>query len=434
MNEKKSSIPSGWKETTLGEVASTVTDYVANGSFASLKENVVYKRSKDFAALIRLADHNNGYSNLVFVDKNSYDFLKKSSLKYKDIIISNVGEYSGTVFRVPNLNMPMTLGPNSVLVRFDGCNDFFYYYLSSVYGQSLLNSIKSGSANPKFNKTDLKKLEFVIPEREAEQRAIAAVLSSLDDKIELLRSQNKTLENISQALFKRWFVEFEFPNEKGKPYKSSGGRMIDSELGKIPEGWRVGRLGDVVDLSIGRTPPRKESEWFSFDHKDVKWASIKDLGGADAYIFNTTEYLTREAIKEHGIQIVPVNTVLISFKLTVGRVALTLDEMATNEAIAHLKLTEGSMVSSEYLYLFFKNYDFNSIGSTSSIAVAFNSESLRRLEVLLPGKNTLGLFQKTIVANFNKIINNILQIQTLSRLRDAILPKLMKGEVRVKGI
>lgn len=151
----------------LKNIVSVITDYVANGSFQSLRENAYYvDKSKAFARVIRLTDFNNNYSesDCVWVDEHGYNFLNKSFLIPNDIIISNVGAYLGTVFLAPNLTIPMTLGPNAILIRPNQqvLNKYLYYLLSSNYGYKKILSIKSGSAMPKFNKTELKELDFSI--------------------------------------------------------------------------------------------------------------------------------------------------------------------------------------------------------------------------------------------------------------------------------
>ena len=186
-------IPSTWKISTVKEETSLVTDYVANGSFASLAENVKYKSVEDYAILIRLVDYNNNFQGpFVFIDESAYEFLAKSKLYGNEIIISNVGANVGTVFKCPKLKWKMSLAPNSIMVKFKGNNDFYYYWLKSKFGQHMLNSIVTGSAQPKFNKTNFKDLAIPVPPID-EQKRIAAILSSLDNKIELNRRINRNL-------------------------------------------------------------------------------------------------------------------------------------------------------------------------------------------------------------------------------------------------
>ena len=182
-----------WVEKTVKEYSNIITDYVANGSFASLRENVEYHDYKDFAVLIRLADYNNGFKgDFVYVNEDSYNFLNKSKLYGDEIIISNVGINVGTVFKCPKLSCPMTLGPNSILVKMKGNNDFYYYWFKSPEGQFKIQSICSGSAQPKFNKTDFRRIKVPVPPLE-EQTKIGHILNKIDQKIEINKKINNKL-------------------------------------------------------------------------------------------------------------------------------------------------------------------------------------------------------------------------------------------------
>jgi type I restriction enzyme S subunit len=157
-------IPNGWEVKTTADICQA-TDYVANGSFASLKENVTYvNKEGGYAVLIRLVDYNRNFEDeYVWVDKRGYEFLKKSKLFGGEIIISNVGANAGTVFRVPKLGEKMTLGPNSIMLVPNNFSHFLYCFFISRYGQENLNGIRSGSAQPKFNKTAFRSIKLIVP-------------------------------------------------------------------------------------------------------------------------------------------------------------------------------------------------------------------------------------------------------------------------------
>lgn len=310
--------------------------------------------------------------------------------------------------------------------------NFIRYVLTDRNFQHYIETFATGTTIKNLSLKSIREFSFRLPPL-PEQRRIAAILSSLDAQIDLLRRQNATLEALAQTLFTRWFVDFDFPDAQGRPYRSAGGPMQPSALGEIPAGWRVGTLGEATDISIGRTPPRKETQWFSLDPKDVKWISIKDMGNCGVFIDDTSEYLTREAVKRFNVPKIPTNTVILSFKLTVGRVTITTEEMLSNEAIAHLK-TQDDMLTPEYLFLFFKGFNFSHLGSTSSIATAVNSKTIKEIELTIPNIAVLNNFSDRVVPLFNKLRSNTHQIHTLTRLRDALLPKLMSGELRVPAI
>ncbi len=205
--------------------------------------------------------------------------------------------------------------------------------------------------------------------------------------------------------------------------------MVPSELGEIPEGWRVGKLEDFYDITIGKTPPRKETEWFSLNANDIPWFSIKDLGDCGMYAQTSSEFLTNEAVETFNVQRVAKGTVLLSFKLTVGRVCIAGIDCCTNEAIAHFWSDSSSKLV--YVYLFLKNFDHNSWGSTSSIATATNSKVIKSQISWMPKDALLHAFSCAVLPVVKKIENNAHQIQTLTKLRNTFLPKLMKGEIRI---
>ncbi|WP_317722626.1 restriction endonuclease subunit S [Clostridium tetani] len=196
-------IPVEWEVKKSEEVFNLITDYVANGSFADLRENVSYRDEEDYAVLIRLTDYKNNYKGpFVYVDKNAYDFLDKSKLEANDIIIANVGAYAGYVFRAPNWNKPMTLGPNSILVRTKEDREFMYYWMSSDIGQKIIKTIISTTAQPKFNKTDFKKIMIPIPLIK-EQQKITNILLSVDTQIEEYKNKKAKLEELKKGLMQQ---------------------------------------------------------------------------------------------------------------------------------------------------------------------------------------------------------------------------------------
>ena len=198
-------IPESWKVCSIKEVTDIITDYVANGSFASLAENIKYKDEEDEAILIRLVDYNNDFQGkFVFIDEHAYNFLAKTKLFGNEIITSNVGANVGTVFRCPYLKNKMSLGPNSIMVKFKGNDDFYFHWLRGYNGQQMLKSIVTGSAQPKFNKTNFKEMLVPVPPLE-EQIKIAKILNSIDEKIEINKKINNNLEQQAQAIFDKMF-------------------------------------------------------------------------------------------------------------------------------------------------------------------------------------------------------------------------------------
>ena len=254
-----------------------------------------------------------------------------------------------------------------------------------------------------------------------EQKRIANVLASLDDKIAVNKKICENLEAQAQALFKHWFVDF-------APFKD--GKFVESELGLIPEGWRVGKAEDFYTINIGKTPPRAERQWFSESKGNNKtWISISDMGSCGTFISDSKEYLTPEAQSKFNVVMVPVGTILLSFKLTIGRVAIADNELTTNEAIARFILPNSDY--REFTYLYLKQYKYESLGSTSSIATAVNSKIIKSMPFLMPTTEVLDKFSTVVSKLFDEI--NILSNESsrLATLRDTLLPKLMSGQIKL---
>lgn len=413
---------SEWKETEIGMVSSGYDKFriediaikMADAPFGTSIKNEDYV---DEGVVVVQGNNIKGkkfdWSSLRFVTVDKFLSLPRSHCTIGDLIFPKVG----TIGKVGMLSSykndtKYLLSTNTMMLRVNpkkANHEYVYYYFSSKKVKDYIEMVNPNSVQPVFNFTSLKNFPVYLPSL-PEQTAIAEVLSSLDDKIDLLHRQNKTLEQLAETLFRQWFVE------------------------EAEENWEVDILGNLFDIKIGRTPPRKEQHWFSTNSKDIKWISIKDLGNSGIYIDTVSEYLTNEAVERFSIPIIPVNTVLLSFKLTVGRVAITTEEMLSNEAIAHFKIKPNSNLFPEYLYLFLKVFNFNSLGSTSSIAEAINSQMIKEIEMQIPDEKKLELFKVEVEPLFQKIKSNTQQIRTLTQLRDSLLPKLMSGEVSFSNI
>jgi type I restriction enzyme S subunit len=301
-------------------------------------------------------------------------------------------------------------------------------------------SCSDKSSVPGVNRNDLHRLPVLLPPL-PQQKRIAHILGTLDDKIELNRRMNATLEGISRALFKSWFVDFDPVRQKAAGKQPVGmdaqtaalfpDSFEDSEIGEVPMGWRVMRASDLYEVAIGKTPPRKEHQWFSESPVDIPWMSIKDLGEAGAFILKVSEYLTPEAVEKFRVRRIPNGTVVLSFKLTVGRVAITDGEMLSNEAIAHFLPLTANSPQSEYLYCYLKHFDYGRLGSTSSIATAVNSDGVRSIPIITPGDPLVSAFCEKVRGCFMQIKSIQRQSQSLAALRDTLLPKLLSGEIRV---
>ena len=300
----------------------------------------------------------------------------------------------------------------------------FVYYLthSDLFKSTAIKSMVGSSGRQRAQIDVLEDLVMNLPPMQG-QVEIAKFLSALDDKIELNNRINHNLEEQAQALYKSWFVDFE-------PFR--GGRFVDSELGLIPEGWSVQKAEELCEINIGKTPPRKEHQWFSNNNSDVTWISISDMGSSEVYISKSSEMLTKEACKKFNVIIVPEGTVLLSFKLTVGRVSIAAKELTTNEAIARFLVPTDAMRS--YLYLALKSYDYGKLGSTSSIATAVNSKIIKKMALICPPEDIIEKFGVHVSGIFRSIKTLQEEISCLCEQRDSLLPRLMSGELKINDL
>lgn len=416
-------MPENWKTYKLKELTTKIgSGATPRGGKGAYKESGI--------SLIRsqnVLDFSFSSDGLAFIDDDQAAALKNVTLEPEDVLLNITGDSVARVCKVPDQWLPARVNQHVAIVRANEKilnPDFLLYSLLSKENKNLLLTMAgAGATRNALTKTMIEEFEISLPKIE-EQKSIASILSALDDKIELNLQMNKTMEEMALALYKHWFVDF-------GPFQDGG--FVDSELGEIPEGWEVKTLENEFKITIGRTPPRKEKEWFSSEN-GIKWISIKDMGNCGAYIFNTSEFLTEEAVVKKNVPQVPENTVILSFKLTLGRVSITTENMVTNEAIAHFLKKKNTFLSSEYLYSALKSFDYNSLGSTSSIATAVNSKTVKSMKILVPSKSVLDNFQQEIFSFFELIKTNSKEIQTLTQLRDTLLPKLISGEVRVKDV
>lgn len=158
----------------------------------------------------------------------------------------------------------------------------------------------------------------------------------------------------------------------------------------VPEGWKKDRADSFFNITIGKTPSRAEKQWFVKGNAGVPWLSISDMGNIGVYIFKTNESLTIEAVKRHNMKMVPAGTILVSFKLTVGRVVITTTDTCTNEAIAHFYIENDWQ--REYAYCYLRNFEYDTLGNTSSISKAVNSKIIKSMPFLMPKAETVTAF------------------------------------------
>ena len=305
--------------------------------------------------------------------------------------------------------------------------NYLYYLVSStIVKDPAIKSMSGATGRQRANLDEIKQIE--VPDISLKnQRKIAKILSNYDDLIENNNKRIKILEEMAQKIYKEWFVDFKFPNHETATFKQT-------DFGEIPSNWEVVLANQIVDIYIGRTPSRKDFECFTTCNKDKKWVSIKDIGLSNEFIFDTSEYLTEDAIKKYNVPLIPKDTVILSFKLTVGKVTITTEEMTSNEAIAQFQIKDKEQIPTNYLYLYLKNFEYNNLGNTSSIGNAINSTIVKNMPIIVPSREVAQKFNENIINIFNETKNLTLKNTNLKQTRDLLLPRLISSEIDVENM
>lgn len=395
------------------------SDYTESG--------IPFYRSKE---VIELAT-NQEIINELFISKDKFNQLdeKFGSPKNGDILLASIGANMGIPYYV-NTNYKFYFKDGNVTWFKNFKNNvnskYIYYWIKSPLTQQKFINIAIGSAQKALTIDSLKKLDIYLPPLE-EQEKIANILSSLDDKIELNNEMNKTLEEMAQSIFKRWFVDFEFPNEDGEPYKSSGGEMVDSELGMIPKGWEVQCIGDIGNVITGKTPSAKVEGSYGDECNFITPRDITD----SPIILNTERKLSSIGINNLKKNLVCKNSIGVScIGSNLGEVYITGENSITNQQINTVVLDESHIYPYVYIYLKNMKNEFLNMAGGSAVPI-INKTSFSEINILMPDMYILNKFVQSTTCYFERIEENLKENESLIALRDSLFPKLMSGEIDI---
>jgi type I restriction enzyme S subunit len=298
---------------------------------------------------------------------------------------------------------------------------FLYYKLLTIN----FNELNVGSAVPSLTTDLLNKISLDIPTLETQQ-IIVNSLSIIDYKIEINNQINKNLEELAQTLYKQWFVDFEFPNEEGKPYKSSGGEMVESELGMIPKGWEVLPIKDKVEVVLGGTPSREIKDYWG---GEVNWINSGKIN--DFRIISETEKITQIGLEKSAAKLMPIKTTVLAITgATLGQTSLLEIETSANQSV--IGLIENDTFPYTYIFPLIQNeIDMIIQSQTGGAQQHINKNDVESYRILTPIFEILSSFDKLIGPSYELISNNLFENKHLSDLRDLLLPKLMSGEIEV---
>ena len=381
----------GWRECKLGDVVDIIPGFAFKSQHFSdyIGDAKVIKITDILPPVIDI-------NNSMFVNLSAYDKkkLEKYIIKKKDFVVAMTGATIGKIGRMQTDEIAYI---NQRVATFrakeNTISDFVYYLINCPEFQAFIqNNIDSNSDQENISATSISRFPILLPPL-PEQKAITAVLSSLDDKIDLLHRQNKTLEAMAETLFRQWFVE---------PCKNG-----------LPEGWEEKSLGDVAEIKAGGDKPKVFSEIKTSICNVPVFSNGIDNEGLYGYTDNPK---------------ISVESITISARGTIGYVCLRQEPYVPIVRLISIAPNE-DLVSSKFLYLWAKSQIISGTGTTQQ---QLTVPDLSRSKLIIPSYDVMRIFTMYIDVFFNKLNFNKSQIRTLEKLRDLLLPKLMSGEVRVK--
>lgn len=399
------------KEVTLGEIGTIV-----GGATPSTKNTSFYDGNIPWLTPKDLSVNSNKY--IFRGERNITEAgFKSCSCKMlpKGSVLFSSRAPIGYVAIAAN-DMCTNQGFKSVIPNEETDSEFLYYLLK--YNKDNIASQGSGTTFAEVSGKTMKDIEVVVPKEKEDQHRIASILSSLDRKIELNNKINADLEEMAQAIFKNWFVDFE-------PFKD--GKFVDSELGMIPEGWKVGCLGDMGAVVCGKTPSKSNSNYYG---GDIPFIKIPDMHG-NVFVENSEDRLTEEGSLSQIKKLIPPYSLMVSCIATVGLVSINTKPSHTNQQINTVIPHNKSALF--YLYQHIKNNEefLKNMGRGGTTTLNVNTKSFSNIRLLIPSEIALEQFHGIVEGLFKKIEQNLHESRTLSLLRDTLLPRLMSGELEV---
>ena len=395
---------SEWNEVKLSDIAQYVSDKIETSMIN--KDNYISTEN--------MLPNKGG----VTIATNLPNTKKVNSSLKGDILISNIRPYFKKIWYC---DYPCGVSTDVLIIRTKDnriYNKFLYYFLSQDKFFDFMVGTSKGTKMPRGDKNAIMSYQFKLPPLK-EQKLIAKLFELIDEKIKLNNEMNKTLEEIAQSIFKHWFVDFEFPNENGEPYKSNGGKFVESELGMIPEGWYIGKLTDIAELIMGQSP---KGDTYNFEGKGlglINGASDFKDGKITPLKYTTDP----KKVSKKGDWIFGV-------RATVGNVTYVDKEYCLGRGVGVARALSDKV--REYLYFqLIEGINYLEKTALGSVYINLSKSDLENMKFVIPSKKIIKRFHETVSPLFNKININTVENNNLILLRDNLLPKLMSGEIRI---
>ena len=408
-------IPEDWEIKELNEIGEIVT-----GKTPPTKNKEYFGKLVPFITPRDMTSNKFIKSTERYLSKEGKILLKNIVLPENSICVSCIGSDMGKV-AINKYESITNQQINAIIPK--NLNYNFVYYSIFLLKKELKNLAYHSTAIPILNKSQFSKIKICIPSIESEINKISEVLSYLDDKIELSNKINSILEQISQTLFKHWFIDFEFPDEQGRPYKSSGGEFVDSELGKIPKGWKIENLANVFEFEKGIEPGSK-NYFTKYDEDMVRFIRISDFSNNDNPIYIHSSLSENKNCK--------FDDILISLDATLGIVCVGYEGCFSSGIRKVYPKRDYSYIPKEFIYNLLKSKYIQNVINTyaDGTTILHAGKSINYMKIPLPPENIFKVFDYISKCIFEERINNLRQNQTLSQIRDALLPKLITGKIR----
>ena len=433
-----------WAVKTIAECASSEPYSTQIGPFG--KALMADQYTEPGVPVLRGVNVNRGRfhdDDFVFIDNETADRLSKFESYPGDVLLVHKGTL-GPIGLMPSKRKysRYIMGNSMMRVRCDPeklLPEYLYYWLSSADGQHYLFSRVSQVGVPQIQTplTTLRQAALPVPPL-PQQRAIVHILGTLDDKIELNRRMNETLEAMARAIFKSWFVDFDPVRAKAEGRDSSLPKPLadlfpdsfeDSELGELPKGWKIGTFADTIEILGGGTPKTSVSEYWN---GAIPWFSVVDApSNSDVWVVDTEKKITQAGVESSSTQVLPVGTTIITARGTVGRIALVGIAMAMNQSCYGLR---GKADRHGYYTYFATRQLVSSLQQRAhgSVFDTITRDTLAGIAVDVPPTPLVEAFEKIVGTIMERIRTDLFESRGLAALRDALLPKLISDEIRIK--
>ena len=411
----------------LGDIAISQT-----GPFGSqLHEEDYVSEGTPIVTVEHLGDTNFTHQNLPFISEADTKRLSKYILIEGDIVFSRVGSIDRNVYVDKNHEGWMFSG-RCIRVRADknkvNPRYLSYYFKQNSFKKMMMN-LAVGATMPSLNTKIMNSIELDLLPRENQDK-IANILSTIDDKIETNNQINQELEAMAKTLYDYWFVQFDFPDQNGKPYKSSGGKMVyHPELKReIPEGWGVEKIENIAQTGSGGTPKSTNVSYYS--NGEIPWINSGEL--EQTVITSTSNFITEEGLNNSSAKLFPSGTILVAmYGATAGKVSFLTFEASTNQAICAITLTDIRM--RYYLKNVIEDlYQYLVKLSTGSARDNLSQDMIKNIKVVIPSNDILDRFYDFSNNIIKEITKKQQENEQLTQLREWLLPMLMNGQVKVE--